>query len=123
MTPEELRYTDQHEWVADIDGIATIGVTAYAADALGDVVYVDLPAVGTRVEVGDACGEIESTKSVSELFAPVGGEVVAVNDAVVDKPELLNTDPFGDGWLVRVRHEGLPELLDAKAYDALTKEA
>ena len=122
MTPEHLQYTDQHEWVADADGVATFGITAYAADALGDVVYVQLPEVGARVTAGDACGEIESTKSVSDLFAPVTGEVLAVNDAVVDKPELVNTDPFGDGWLVRVRHAGLPELLDPQAYAELTKE-
>jgi glycine cleavage system H protein len=123
MGPDNLRYTDQHEWVADQDGVATIGVTAYAADALGDVVYVQLPDVGTRVTEGEACGEIESTKSVSELFAPLTGEVVEVNAAVLDKPELVNTDPFGDGWLVKVRHAGLPDLLDPQAYHALTEEA
>jgi glycine cleavage system H protein len=122
-TPEHLRYTDQHEWLADADGVATIGVTAYAADSLGDVVYVELPEVGRQVAEGDACGEIESTKSVSELFAPVSGEVVAVNEAVAETPDLVNTDPFGDGWLIRVRHDGLPDLLDAQAYRKMTEEA
>ncbi|MCG8914242.1 glycine cleavage system protein GcvH [Actinokineospora sp. PR83] len=120
--PENLGYTEEHEWV-DLGGpTATVGVTKYAADSLGDVVFVQLPEVGATVEVGEACGEIESTKSVSELYAPVSGEVVEVNDAVVDSPEHVNLDPFGDGWLFRVQVTGTPELLTATEYAALIAE-
>jgi len=117
--PAELNYTADHEWVA-LDGeIATVGITAFAGEALGDVVYVELPAVGTAIAAGDACGEIESTKSVSDLFAPVDGEVVELNDAVVADPGLLNTDPYQAGWLLRIKVTGPAELLDAAAYEAL----
>ena len=116
----KLKYTAEHEWI-DVDGdIATVGITAYAAEKLGDVVFVDLPEVGSTVASGAIVGEIESTKSVGELFAPVDGTVEAVNDAVVDSPELVNSDPFGDGWLIKVRFTELPELLDLAAYSALT---
>ncbi|MFB6721145.1 glycine cleavage system protein GcvH [Kribbella sp. NPDC056345] len=115
----ELQYTEDHEWVA-IDGeLATVGITAFAGEALGDVVYVDLPAVGSTVATGDACGEIESTKSVSDLFAPVDGEVVELNEAVVADPGLLNTDPYQAGWLLRIKVTGPTKLLDAAAYEAL----
>ncbi len=117
--PADLLYSPEHEWVSVTDGVATIGITAFAADALGDVVYVDLPAVGTAVTAGAPCGEIESTKSVSDLFSPVTGEVTDVNPAVVDEPGVLNSDPFG-AWLLRVRVGSLPDLLDAAAYRALT---
>ncbi|GAA3047454.1 glycine cleavage system protein GcvH [Actinokineospora globicatena] len=121
--PENLGYTTDHEWVDLADpAAATVGVTKYAADALGDVVYVQLPEVGATLTTGEACGEIESTKSVSDLFAPADGVVVEINEAVVDTPELVNTDPFGDGWLFRVRVDGEPELLDAAAYAEHTKE-
>ncbi|RLK62317.1 glycine cleavage system protein GcvH [Actinokineospora cianjurensis] len=121
--PENLGYTTDHEWVDLGDpAAATVGVTKYAADALGDVVYVQLPEVGATLTTGEACGEIESTKSVSDLFAPADGVVVEINEAVVDTPELVNTDPFGDGWLFRVRVDGEPELLDAAAYAEHTKE-
>lgn len=117
--PTELSYTADHEWVA-LDGeIATVGITAFAGEALGDVVYVELPAVGTAITTGDACGEIESTKSVSDLFAPVDGEVVELNDAVVADPGLLNTDPYQAGWLLRIKVTGPTKLLDAAAYEAL----
>lgn len=117
--PSELKYTAEHEWL-DLHGdVATVGITAFAADALGDVVYVDLPAVGTSITGGESCGEIESTKSVSELYAPADGEVVEVNDAVVDDPALLNNEPFKDGWLFRMKVSGSPELLDAAAYESL----
>lgn len=116
-----LAYTEEHEWIARDGDIATIGITDYAADKLGDVVYVDLPAVDTEVATGDVCGEIESTKSVGELYAPFDGTVVAVNDAVVDDPSAVNGDPFGAGWLIKVRVTGEPEnLLDRDAYLALT---
>ena len=120
--PENLGYTQDHEWV-DLDGATgTVGVTKYAADSLGDVVFVQLPEVGAVVAAGDTVGEIESTKSVSDLFSPVAGEVVAVNDAVVDSPEHVNLDPYGDGWLFKVRVEGTPELLTAAEYTTLTAE-
>ena len=119
---DDLKYTAEHEWIEAGDGTATIGITAYAAGQLGDVVYVDLPAVGTAVAAGTVIGEIESTKSVGELFAPMDGTVVEVNEAVSDTPELLISDPLGEGWLVKVEFEALPELLDLAAYTALTGE-
>ena len=122
-TEQDLKYTAEHEWV-DADGdVATVGVTAYAAAQLGDIVYVDLPAVGDQVTAGQTVGELESTKSVGELFCPVSGEVVEVNEALSSSPEVVNSDPFGDGWLMRVRFTELPDLLDRAAYDALTGEA
>ncbi|GGO73958.1 glycine cleavage system protein GcvH [Nonomuraea cavernae] len=121
--PDELSYTKEHEWVAGLDdGITvTVGITAYAAEALGDVVYVQLPEAGSSVAAGDSVGEVESTKSVSEIYAPVGGEIVEVNQAIVDDPSLANSDPYGEGWMFRVRIEGDPEdLLSAAEYTALT---
>jgi glycine cleavage system H protein len=118
----KLQYTAEHEWVV-IDGhVATIGITAYAAEKLGDVVFVDLPDVGSTVASGTVVGEIESTKSVGELFAPVNGTVTAINDKVVDSPELVNSDPFGDGWLIKVEFETLPSLLSFAEYSALIGE-
>ncbi|GGP88909.1 glycine cleavage system protein GcvH [Streptosporangium pseudovulgare] len=121
--PGDLQYTKEHEWVAGIDdGLTlTVGVTAYAAEALGDVVYVQVPEVGSTVAAGDAVGEVESTKSVSDIFAPVGGEITEVNESVVDDPSLVNSDPYGEGWLFRIRMEGEPEdLLSAEEYGVLT---
>jgi len=119
---DNLKYTAEHEWVS-IDGdIATVGITAYAADKLGDVVYIDLPDVGAELSGGTVVGEIESTKSVGELFAPVDGTVTEVNDAVVDSPDLVNSEPFGAGWLLRVRFTELPELLTAAQYRELVGE-
>ncbi|MCT2086854.1 glycine cleavage system protein GcvH [Microbacterium enclense] len=117
-----LRYTSEHEWIAVEGDVATVGITDFAAEKLGDVVFVDLPAADSAVAAGDVCGEIESTKSVGELYAPLNGTVVAVNDAVVDDPSLVNADPFGDGWLVKIRLDGdLPgDLLDRAAYEDLT---
>ncbi len=118
-----LSYTSEHEWIAVDGDVARIGITAYAADKLGDVVFVDLPAVGSAVAAGRVVGEIESTKSVGELYAPVDGEVVEVNDAVVDDPSLVNSDPFGAGWMIAVRFAELPStLLTADEYAALTAE-
>jgi glycine cleavage system H protein len=121
--PQDLRYTAEHEWVrVGSDGVARVGITAFAQDALGDVVYVSLPAVGDNVGAGDSCGEVESTKSVSDLFAPVSGEVVAVNDTLDTAPELVNTDPYGEGWMydVKIADAGAAEsLLDIVAYRAL----
>lgn len=117
-----LRYTEEHEWIAVDGDIATIGITAYAAEKLGDVVFVELPAVGDTVAEGRVVGEIESTKSVGELFAPMNGTVTAVNDAVVASPELVNSDPFGEGWMIKVAFKELPRTLDADEYDALVGE-
>ncbi|OLT42663.1 glycine cleavage system protein H [Saccharomonospora sp. CUA-673] len=120
--PQDLRYTKEHEWISVDGDVATVGITAFAADALGDVVFVELPEVGSEVSAGTPCGEIESTKSVSELYAPVDGEVTEVNQAVVDTPESVNSDPYEQGWLFKVRVASVPELLDAAAYTALTQE-
>ncbi|GLY67659.1 glycine cleavage system protein GcvH [Amycolatopsis taiwanensis] len=122
-TPEELRYTEEHEWVATGSGdTVRVGITEYAQDQLGDVVFVELPEAGKRLTAGETFGEVESTKSVSELYAPVDGEVTAVNGAVADSPELINSDPYGEGWLIEVRVDdpaGLEGLLDAEAYQRL----
>jgi len=115
--PDDLGYTAEHEWVRVSEGIARIGITDYAQDALGDVVFVTLPEAGTAVSAGDTCGEVESTKSVSYVYAPVTGEVVARNEALDATPELVNSDPYGDGWMFEVRLDGdAPDLLDAAAY-------
>jgi glycine cleavage system H protein len=120
--PTNRSYTKEHEWVLVEGDVATIGITAYAAEKLGDVVFVDLPKVGTSTTYMKICGEIESTKSVGELYAPLDGEVVEINDVVVSAPETVNTDPFGNGWLIKVRFAALPELMTAAEYDALTGE-
>jgi glycine cleavage system H protein len=117
-----LQYTADHEWVLVEGSTATVGITAYAAEKLGDVVFVDLPAVGSTVAAGTVVGEIESTKSVGELFAPVEGTVLEANSAVVDSPELVNSDPFGDGWLIKVSFETLPELMTFDEYSKLVGE-
>jgi glycine cleavage system H protein len=120
--PTERKYTKDHEWVDIAGDIATVGITDYAAEKLGDVVFVDLPAVGSSVAEGRVVGEIESTKSVGELFAPVAGTVLEINDTVVAKPELVNSDPFGEGWLIKVTFTELPELLSYDDYSKLTGE-
>jgi glycine cleavage system H protein len=117
-----LKYTAEHEWLSVQGDIATVGITAYAAEKLGDVVFVELPAVGASVASGKIVGEIESTKSVGELFAPVDGTVTEVNDAVVAHPELVNSDPFGEGWLIKVSFTELPTLLSFDEYTALVGE-
>lgn len=117
-----LKYTAEHEWLLVDGDVATVGITAYAAEKLGDVVYVDLPTVGSTVASGKIVGEIESTKSVGELFAPVDGTVTEINDAVVATPELVNTDPLGEGWLIRVSFTELPTLLSFDEYSALVGE-
>lgn len=121
--PEDLRYTAEHEWVRTDGGTVRVGITDFAQDSLGDIVYVQLPEVGSTVAAGDSFGEVESTKSVSEIYAPVSGEVVARNDAVVEAPDTINSDPYGDGWLVEIRLADDAEvggLLDADAYSKLT---
>jgi glycine cleavage system H protein len=123
QVPEQLRYSADHEWVAVSGNRVRVGITDYAQDALGDVVYVQVPSVGAVVAAGDSFGEVESTKSVSDVYAPVSGTVVAVNEALADAPETLNSDPYGAGWLceIEVSDESQIEgLLDAAAYAALT---
>ncbi|MBB6120748.1 glycine cleavage system protein GcvH [Nocardiopsis algeriensis] len=120
--PTELGYTAEHEWVSVEDGVATVGVTAFAAESLGDIVYVEAPQAGTEVTSGQPCGEIESTKSVSDLYSPVTGEVVEVNEVLESAPETINSDPYGLGWLFRVRVSGEPSgLLSAQEYTKLTE--
>ncbi|MFG6445246.1 glycine cleavage system protein GcvH [Microbacterium sp. P07] len=131
---DALFYTAEHEWIGSdpstgpgadggsAPGVVTVGITDFAADKLGDVVFVDLPAVGSAVEAAGVCGEIESTKSVGELYAPLTGEVVEINDAVVDDPSLVNSDPYGEGWLLKIRvTDETTVLLDRAAYIALTE--
>ncbi|GGS14167.1 glycine cleavage system protein GcvH [Streptomyces nojiriensis] len=120
--PQQLRYSKEHEWLSTAeDGVATVGITEFAANALGDVVYAQLPEVGDTVTAGETCGELESTKSVSDLYSPVTGEVVEANQDVVDDPALVNTAPFEGGWLFKVRIAEEPaDLLSAEEYAALT---
>ena len=120
MYPEDLKYTAEHEWLkAGEEGPVRVGITDFAQDQLGDIVYVQLPDVGSKVRAGDACGELESTKSVSDLFAPVNGTVTAVNESLADQPDLVNTDPYGEGWLLDIDVEDVEEveaLMDAETY-------
>lgn len=121
--PADLRYTAEHEWVKDQgDGVVRVGITAYAAEALGDVVYISLPAVGDTVAGGQSCGEVESTKSVSDLYSPADGEIVAVNDSLDATPEVVNTDPYGEGWMYDLRladPAAVETMLDAEGYSAI----
>ncbi|MCK7626673.1 glycine cleavage system protein GcvH [Streptomyces sp. RS10V-4] len=118
--PQQLRYSKEHEWLsAAEDGVSTVGITEHAANALGDVVFVQLPEVGATVSAGETCGELESTKSVSDLYSPVDGEVTEVNEDVVTDPSLVNSAPFEGGWLFKVKLSGEPEdLLTAEEYTA-----
>ena len=119
---ESLHYTKEHEWLS-IDGdVATVGITEYAAEKLGDIVFVDLPKLGSSTTYMKICGEIESTKSVGELYAPVDGEIVAVNESVTASPELVNQDPMGAGWLIKIKFTELPALLTHEEYAQLTNE-
>ena len=131
MNPDDLKYTAEHEWIRVVgegaDAVLRIGITSYAQEALGDIVFVTLPSVGAEVEAGASFGEVESTKSVSDVYAPVAGTVTARNDQLDSSPELLNSDPYGDGWMVDLRpSDGVeaalasPTLLDAAAYGELT---
>jgi len=129
--PTELRYTEEHEWVSIDGAVATVGITDYAASALGDVVYVSLPAAGASVTAGEPCGEVESTKSVSDLYSPVDGEVTEVNEELEDDPGLVNAEPYVAGWMFRVKvatgangEAALPaDLLSPAEYEELTKSA
>ncbi|MEV7129284.1 glycine cleavage system protein GcvH [Streptomyces sp. NPDC093260] len=118
--PQQLRYSKEHEWLSPAeDGVATVGITEFAANALGDVVFAQLPEVGSTVAAGETCGELESTKSVSDLYSPVGGEVTEINQDVVDDPSLVNSEPFEGGWLFRVRIAEEPaDLMSADEYAA-----
>jgi glycine cleavage system H protein len=126
MVPTDLRYTKDHEWVRVDGDEATVGITAFAADQLGDIVFVDLPAVGKTIEQFATFGVVESVKAVSDLFAPLAGEVSAANEELASQPELVNSDPYGQGWMIRLRVEDraqLETLLTSDAYDALVAES
>ena len=119
--PKELSYTKEHEWVSAVEMTYTMGITDYAQAALGDIVYVQLPKIGEVVTAGAVCGEVESTKSVSEIFAPVSGTVVAINDSLSNSPETINSDPYGAGWLAKIEVTSAPqELLTAAQYGEIT---
>jgi glycine cleavage system H protein len=120
--PEELQYTRSHEWVRTEGDTATIGITDYAQDELGDIVFVELPEVGATFDAGDSFGTVESVKAVSDLYAPVGGEVVEVNEALDDSPEKINEDPYGEGWIVKLSVSDEGNLLSASDYEQLLEE-
>jgi glycine cleavage system H protein len=120
--PEELQYTKSHEWVRTEGDTATIGITDHAQDELGDVVFVELPEVGTTFDAGDSFGTVESVKAVSDLYTPVGGEVVEVNETLNDQPEKINEDPYGEGWIVKLSASGEGDLLSASDYEQFLEE-
>ncbi len=120
--PEDLQYTRSHEWVRTEDDTATVGITYHAQDELGDVVFVELPEKGATFEAGEAFGTVESVKAVSDLYAPVGGEVIEVNSALEDAPEKINEDPYGDGWMLKLRASGGGDLLSAEEYEKFLQE-
>jgi glycine cleavage system H protein len=120
--PEELQYTRSHEWVRTEGDTATIGITDYAQDELGDIVFVELPEEGANFDAGDSFGTVESVKAVSDIYTPVGGEVVEVNEALNDNPEKINEDPYGDGWIIKLRVSGEGDLLSASDYEQFLEE-
>ncbi len=120
--PEELQYTRSHEWVRREGETATVGITDHAQDELGDVVFVELPEVGATFDAGEAFGAVESVKAVSDLYAPVGGEVLEVNGALEDAPEKINEDPYGDGWILKLRASGEGDLLSAQEYEQFLEQ-
>ncbi len=120
--PEELQYTKTHEWVRREDDVVTVGITDHAQDELGDVVFLELPEEGASFSAGEPFGTIESVKAVSDLYAPVGGEVVEVNESLNDSPEKVNEDPYGDGWMIQLRVSGEADLLSAEEYEQLLEE-
>jgi glycine cleavage system H protein len=125
VIPDDLRYTAEHEWVKVIDGGVRVGITDHAQEALGDIVFVTLPAPGTSVEAGQPLGEVESTKSVSDIYAPLSGEIMARNDVLDARPELVNADAYGDGWMIEIKladPSAIDGLLDAAAYTKLVSE-
>ena len=123
--PNNVKYTSEHEWIRVEGDVAYVGITDYAQDQLGDIVFVDIPTEGETLEKGEVFGTIEVVKTVSDLFLPVGGEVLEQNEALADQPELVNTDPYGEGWIIKIQPSNLSEmdeLLDAEAYKALISE-
>ena len=120
--PEELQYTRSHEWVRTEGDTATIGITDHAQDELGDIVFVELPEEGATFDAGDSFGTVESVKAVSDLYTPVGGEVVEVNEALNDSPEKINEDPYGEGWIVKIQVSGDADLLSASDYEQILEE-
>ena len=120
--PGDLQYTKSHEWVRVEGDVATVGITDHAQDELGDVVFVELPEVGATLDAGDSFGTVESVKAVSDLYTPVGGEVVEVNEALNDSPEKINEDPYGEGWILKLRTSGEADLLSAADYEKLLEE-
>lgn len=125
MYPEELKYTEEHEWIRDEAGVCTIGITSYAAEQLGDVTYVELPEIGAKFAKGAEISTVESVKAASDIYAPVGGEVVEVNTALEDQPELVNESPYGDGWFFKLKEvdpSELSSLMDAAAYAHYVEE-
>ncbi len=121
--PGELQYTKTHEWVRREDDVATIGITEHAQDELGDVVFIELPEKGASFASGDSFGTVESVKAVSDLYAPVGGEIVEVNEALNDAPEKINEDPYGDGWIIRLRVSDEGNLLSSEEYEKVLEES
>jgi len=124
--PEDLRYTREHEWLLLDDGIVTFGITDFAQGELGDIVFIELPSLGDVMSTNDAVGTIEAVKTVADIFAPIGGEVVEVNERLADDPDLVNRDPYGEGWMVKLRvenEEELGDLLDASEYKGLVEQA
>lgn len=125
-TPDDLKYSEEHEWIRIEGETATVGITDYAQDSLGDVVFVELPKIGQTLSEGETFGVVESVKAVSDVYAPVSGEVVAINESLEDAPEHINRAPYGDGWILKVRLSGAPDmskLMDAKEYTAFTASA
>ncbi len=123
--PEELKYTEEHEWVMVEEDLAVIGITDFAQDALGDVVFVELPEVGTEIDAGKAFGVVESVKAVSDIYAPISGTVEEINEDLLDAPEIINTSPYEDGWMIKIRMRDasdVDDLMDADAYQALIAE-
>lgn len=117
--PEDLKYTEEHEWARVEDDVVVIGITDYAQEALGEIVFVELPSDGEELEIGDTFGGVESTKSVSDLFSPISGDIVEVNELLLESPENINSDPYGDGWIIKIspgNKEELDELMDASEY-------
>jgi glycine cleavage system H protein len=123
--PDELKYTEEHEWVLLEDGVVTVGISDFAQDALGDVVFVELPEVGTVLEAGKPFGVVESVKAVSDVYAPVSGEVIGINEELQDTPELINTSPYEDGWMLKIKladNTELDDLMDAGDYQEFVEE-
>jgi glycine cleavage system H protein len=125
QVPDELKYTSDHEWALEEEELLVIGITDYAQDALGEIVYIELPGEGDEITKGDSFGAVESTKAVSDLYAPVSGDVVEVNEALLDSPETINEDPYGEGWMIKVRPydpEEIEDLMDFEEYTAFVEK-